>query len=165
LIEVLDGGYFSSPSSVITASIVLFIETWPGLIIADKLEYLEDVEAGINDDFAIEPDVLRSIMNVLKKLHNVSVKDWIVLGHEFKYCFEFESAIDCMNKAISIDPSDPHAYIAMGDIYSFMTEFENAYDYYSKALALDPSNQDAQELTQYSLDSIEMQSSKNNNDS
>jgi tetratricopeptide (TPR) repeat protein len=50
----------------------------------------------------------------------------------------YKQAIDCYEKAVSLDPQDFEACISLGDIYSFIGDYPRAIQSYKKALAINP---------------------------
>jgi tetratricopeptide (TPR) repeat protein len=50
----------------------------------------------------------------------------------------YKQAIECYEKAVSLDPQDFEACISLGDIYSIIGKYQSAIESYKKALSVNP---------------------------
>ena len=65
-----------------------------------------------------------------------TAEEWKNKGNEYFEKEDYQSALDCYNKALEIDPNYGPAYCNIGQVYRRLEQYEKAIEYYNKAIAV-----------------------------
>lgn len=81
----------------------------------------------------------KDAVNILKKAVRIDENNalvWVKLGKAYRECDMQDEALECYNKAISIDPDFPTAYSNIGTIFILRGDYQAALEKFEKALSL-----------------------------
>jgi FkbM family methyltransferase len=104
---------------------------------------LSEIKEGEHNDF-FEKHAGPSVEETMLQANQLAANEMTQLAKLYsETAFDFEKALDCLNKAIDLNPTSYVAYNNVSNLYTTHLEFEKALPYSQKTVELNPEDPDS----------------------
>jgi len=133
-------GWFRIAGVTCLGAVIVFISTFPGPFIAEKLDYEAELYFNIGrtlQDQGKYSDATQRYIEALDRKPDY-IDAHLCLGMTLTAVDKVEDAIEHYRKVIELDPNDHRAHCGLGQAFYSLGKFEDAQHYYTEAIKLKP---------------------------